>query len=227
MAKRVQPVGVEVSEMPDEVIRREETARYDVPSLLDRISWGAVWAGVVSALGMQILFVLFGLFIGFAIFNPAAPGQLGGVSFWSKIWYLVTAACSLFFGGWVAARLGVTTNRRSGALHGITTWGLASVAVLVIMLFSLGALVSDTLGAVRTAVVASAGGAAPATPPVQVNPQAATANAASWFMTTSLFLWLGSLVSLCTGILGGMAGARYRPPAGAEVSPRDRERLAA
>jgi hypothetical protein len=213
--------------MPDEVIRREETSRFDVPSLMDRISWGAVWAGAVSALGMEIMFVLFGLFIGLALFNPAAPGQLGGVSVWSRIWYLVTAACSLFFGGFVAARLGVTASPRSGALHGVTTWGLASVAVLLIMLFSLGAVVSDTLNAVRTSVVASAAGAAPATPPVQVNPQAATTNTASGLMMTALFLWLGSIISFFTSILGGMAGARNIPRAGAEVSPRDRERLAA
>ncbi len=40
-----------------------------VSETVQRVSWSAVWAGVMTALGMEALFTLFGLFIGFGMYN--------------------------------------------------------------------------------------------------------------------------------------------------------------
>src|SRR5262245_17719956 len=96
--------------------------RRDDPALLNvkRLSWGAIFAGVFAALAMEILFLLFGFFVGFLL-SP------GGAKAWAAIWYLITSFVSLYVGAWVASRLAGNTTRREGMLHGFITWGLATV----------------------------------------------------------------------------------------------------
>src|SRR5689334_11281057 len=94
--------------MADEVIRNDLAGyppRAGLFGVFRRISWGAVWAGVMIALGMETLFALFGLFIGFHMYDWQAPNPWSGIPAWSTIWYLVTAGWSMFFGAWCAARL--------------------------------------------------------------------------------------------------------------------------
>jgi hypothetical protein len=95
-----------------------------VPRLSDtlqsqKVSWGAIWAGLMVTLGMEGLFLSFGLFIGAA---------LGGSVAWSVVWYLLTMAVSFYVGARTAARLSGVAVRDIRVLHGLTTWGLATLA---------------------------------------------------------------------------------------------------
>ncbi len=68
--------------MTDDVIRNDPPAvlaRPGLTSIAERVSWGAVWAGVMAALGMEVLFTLFGLFIG-SVCTTGAPLTRGPVS---------------------------------------------------------------------------------------------------------------------------------------------------
>src|SRR5215467_5816105 len=96
--------------MADDVKRNEPVrypSRYGVhlSNIINRVSWGAVWAGAIIALRMEALLTLFGLFIGFGMYNWKAANPWAGISVWSEIWYLVTAGWSMFFGAWCASRL--------------------------------------------------------------------------------------------------------------------------
>ena len=185
--------------MAEEVIR-DVPLRYPVRSLgrlsefVGRVSWGAIWAGAIIALAMEALFTAFGFFIGFHMYDAAAANPWGDVRGWSIFWYLVTAGWSMFLGAWCAARLSGNPLRGSGILHGITTWGLASFASLMLA-------TAAAWGITRAGIfLLASGGAPPAT--AMVNPQATAAAVSRTFLT----IWIGSLVGLCTAILGGLVG---------------------
>jgi hypothetical protein len=114
--------------MADDVIR-ETPSRYPAPVRagerfnFNKVSWGAIWAGVMVTIGMEALFLSFGIFIG-ALF--------GGSAAWTMAWYLVTMAVSFYAGGWTAARLSDVPVREVSVLHGVTTWGLATLATAIL-----------------------------------------------------------------------------------------------
>jgi hypothetical protein len=216
--------------MADDVIRNAPArypARYGVhlSNIINRISWGAVWAGVMIAFGMEALLTLFGLCIGFGMFHSQAANPWASIPGWSAIWYLVTAGWSMFFGAWCAARLSGNPVREAGILHGITTWGLATAGTMAVMVLASWAVLREGVNVLSTAALAGAEIAAPAihqTPPSQLPPAAqqpgqalnelqrnvapteqATANTIA---RLSLITFLGLIVGLVTAILGGLAG---------------------
>jgi hypothetical protein len=140
--------------MADDV-KRNEPARYPsrygvhLSNVINRVSWGAVWAGAIIALSMEALLTLFGLFIGFGMYNSRAA------NFW-VIWCLVTAGWSMFFGAWCASRLSGNPVREAGVLHGITTWGLVTVATMAILIVSAWSVLREGVNVLSTAAIAGA-----------------------------------------------------------------------
>ncbi len=162
-----------------------------------RISWPAVFGGVMVALATEIMFLFFGLFIGFTMTG------YGAIFNWTTAWYLVTSFCALFAGGWVAARL--SPEGSSGSLHGLVTWGLATLTTFIFTL-NLGWAVTN--GAMRVVQIAQA--APVATAPVRT---AAVTNAPYVATFTYDQLWVyaiilfGGVVLACfAGWLGGKFG---------------------
>src|SRR5260370_24031052 len=89
-----------------------------------RISWGAIFAGVIVVLAVQLLLSMLGLGIGLSFVNPAEgnspnPGSIGlGAGIWWGVSYLI----ALFAGGYVAGTLAGSLLAWAGALHGILVW---------------------------------------------------------------------------------------------------------
>jgi hypothetical protein len=139
---------------------------------LKKVSWGAIWGGVMVTIGMEALFLSFGIFIA-AIF--------GGSTAWSMAWYLVTMAVSFYVGALSAARLSDVADREISVLHGLSTWGLATLATALI-----GGVVGWAL-AVNTGATLSSG---------------------AWGPTEQWggVIWGGILLSLITAYLGGASG---------------------
>lgn len=103
--------------MADEEVVRDRILPFS------KVSWDAIWAGVMVTMGLEALFVSFGLFIG-ALF--------GGSVVWNVIWFLVTMAVSFYFGARTTARLSEAPNPDLARMNGLATWGLAIVGTLVI-----------------------------------------------------------------------------------------------
>ena len=120
--------------------------------VLKRVSWAAVFGGTLVALAVELLFLAWGLFIGFNLSSP------GGIQTWTEAWYFVTALVALFAGGWVSARLS-TNTAGAGWLHGFVTWGLTTVATFAFVIWVSYGLLGTTIAAVRTTVVAAEAGA--------------------------------------------------------------------
>lgn len=207
----------------------EKITEYVAPigtGLERRISWAAVFGGTLVALATELVFISFGLFIGFHYSSP------GGISVWAEIWYFVTAFCALFMGGWTTARLSTNTTA-SGRLQAAVTWGLTTIATFTFALWILWGLLGTSIAAVRTVTAATNHAAATSTAPVAQNEAdnlqrqaASTANVvtnqapqlASWIAgeASSLFLILfGGILCGCAGALvGGGIGRVGEPEAG-------------
>jgi hypothetical protein len=98
----------------------------------DLISWGAVIAGIVFAVGISWLMLVLGSAVGIAISDVTNFESIShGLGFGVWIWLVFTALVSYFFGGWIAGWLSGETIKTIGMLHGATVWG----ATIVWMLF--------------------------------------------------------------------------------------------
>lgn len=94
-----------------------------------RISWGGIWAGVLTVLGALLFLTTLGLAVGISAADPGNvdAGALGvGAAIWSGLALLI----ALFIGGMAATRLGMVYDRATGAFEGALVWVLSFVAIL-------------------------------------------------------------------------------------------------
>jgi hypothetical protein len=138
-----------------------------------RISWGAVFAGVVIAIAIMIVLNLLGLAIGLATIDPATGETPGArpLSIGAGIWWIVSALIALYAGGWIASRLAGAFRNETGTIHGLLVWATATLAMVWMASSALGALVGGTFSALGTgAEVAGRAGAAGAQAVAQAMP---------------------------------------------------------
>jgi hypothetical protein len=139
--------------------RFERTSVLGEPGVLasvKRISWAAVFAGVLIAVVIQITLSLLGIGIGLSTVDPKTEeNPVQGLGVGSAIWYVVSSLIALFTGGWVAGRLSRTNQEFDGAIHGLLTWSIVSLLTLYFVataiggiLGGVGRLVGNTLNVV-------------------------------------------------------------------------------
>lgn len=86
----------------------------------------AVIAGWLVATASAGLLYVAGLALGFASFDAwNTAGSAKGIGIGTAIWMIITWAGSLFVGGLFAAWFDGRNDETSGALHGVTVWGLS------------------------------------------------------------------------------------------------------
>lgn len=117
-----------------------------------RVSWGAIFAGALIAVALQLLLNLLGLGIGLATLEPGgdAPGE--GLAWGTIIWWALSGFAALFVGGAVAARLAGAPSHVDGALHGVTVWAVSTALAIFLVASSFGALINTTLGWVGSGI---------------------------------------------------------------------------
>lgn len=122
-----------------------------------RVSWGAIFAGVVIVLAVSMLLSLLGSSIGLFMTDPTLSepfkGVFGTVGIWTAISILIGLAC----GGFVAGKLAGT----DGFIHGFVVWSATLIAGAVLIgsiTAGIFRMTGNILGAAGT-VVAEAGSA--------------------------------------------------------------------
>jgi hypothetical protein len=91
-------------------------------SITKRISWGAVFAGAVLALVIQLSLSLLGLGVGLGTIDPLQEqNPMSGIGIGAGIWWLVSSLASIYIGATVAGRLAGMPRRTDGLLHGLLT----------------------------------------------------------------------------------------------------------
>jgi hypothetical protein len=112
-----------------------------------RISWGAVIAGVVMVVAVQILLTMLGAGIGLGIIGPSSgeSPSAAGIGIGGAAWWTVANLIALLIGGFVAARLAGVGLRFDGLLHGLLTWAFALIVTLWLLTTALASVMGGTL----------------------------------------------------------------------------------
>jgi hypothetical protein len=140
-------------------------------TFFNRVSWGAIFAGVALALAVQFLLNLLGVGIGTAVIDPATSDNPAASTFSiaSAVWFVAAGIIASFVGGYAASRLSGRPSKSTGGLHGLTCWATTTLIVLYLLTTSLSAIVggafsgiSGVIGGVGRTATTAVNVAAPA-----------------------------------------------------------------
>lgn len=128
------------------------------PSLLRRVSWGAIFAGLLVTMVIQMMLTLLGLGIGAATIDPLKErNPAEGLAVGTAIWLIVSALISVFIGSCIAGRLSGAPRKADGLLHGVVTWSAATVVTLLFLVSAVGTILGGTGTLLSRAIGAGAG----------------------------------------------------------------------
>ena len=138
--------------------------------LINQISWGAVFAGVVVALVVHLLLNMLGVGIGAATLDPGTADNPSAkdLGIGAAVWWTVSGISSAYVGGHVAGRLAGKPRESTTSWHGLVTWAMTTLVVFYLLTTALGGLVGGAYKTVSDAaggVAQVAGGAAQAAAP--------------------------------------------------------------
>ena len=123
---------------------------YGPTNLMKRISWSAVFAGVLVAIVSQMLLTLLGLGIGLSTVDAATEqNPTAGLGTGSAVWYIISSLLSLFAGGWIAGRLASAPRRFDGIIHGVLTWCLATLLTIYFLTTTIGSILGGRFRSAR------------------------------------------------------------------------------
>ncbi|NJO80803.1 MAG: hypothetical protein HC827_21410 [Cyanobacteria bacterium RM1_2_2] len=177
----------------------------------DRVRWGPILAGLVTAISSQLVLSGIGAAIGLTtIANSGAPrSDADAIGSAVGIWSIISLLISLFLGGWITARACGPMNRSTALLNGAILWA----TTLAISAWLLSSGVSGAFGVVASnagdIINQTPGGAAniPAQAPNVTAEEARdiAGNAA----TVGWSFALGSLLGLVAALIGASVGTRH------------------
>lgn len=121
----------------------------------DRIRWGAVLAGLFSAMAAMVFFTVLGLALGLAALDPNQPNNWLAAG--TSIYGIITGLLSFAFGGFVAARTAAVGGAGNGFLHGAMVWITTTVLTVTLLGSGLSMLLGTTLNAAGEAAGAAVG----------------------------------------------------------------------
>lgn len=135
------------------------------PAALRRISWGAVFAGAIVALAVELMLMILGVGVGASTLHPGAgTEQMSSLGIGAGIWFVVSALISVYVGGWVAGKLAGIPTRSIGALHGFITWALAMLTLFYLLTTTIGAVAGGAASLLTNAAGIAAKGVGAAAP---------------------------------------------------------------
>lgn len=136
-----------------------------VPAALKRISWGAVFAGLIVTIMVSLVLALLGMGIGLGtIDSQTEANPFAGLGVGAAIWWLVSSLIALFLGGWVAGRMSGIPKPFDGAVHGVLTWGLATLLTFYLLGTAMGRLVGGVSNLVGRGISMAGQGVAAVAP---------------------------------------------------------------
>jgi len=131
-----------------------------------RISWAAIIAGVIMVVAVQLLLSMLGLGVGLGLVSPNTNGTPDASSFGigAGLWWLISSLVALALGGYVAAWLGGLTTRFDGLLHGLVTWGIATLLTFYLLTSAVGGLIGGAFSVVGSGLSTAGSGVASVAP---------------------------------------------------------------
>ncbi len=97
---------------------------------VNRVSWGAVFAGLLLSVMTYLFLTVLGTAIGASVIDPTADrNPLAGFGTGTGIWVGVTTLVAIAVGAFFAGR----SAPNKGALHGVLSWSIMTIATLAIL----------------------------------------------------------------------------------------------
>ncbi len=133
-----------------------------------RISWGAIFGGVVLVVTVQLLLSMLGAGIGLNTVNTNAGStpDASSLGIGAGVWWVVSSIVALGFGGYVAAWLAGIELRWDGLLHGLVTWGIATLLTLYLLTSAVGSVIGGGFSALGSVTSAAGSGMKDAAQPL-------------------------------------------------------------
>jgi hypothetical protein len=133
--------------------------------MLNKVSWGAVLAGVVVALVTQLILNLFGIGIGAATLDPVSGDNPEAATFsiGAGIWWTLSGIIASLAGGYAAGRLAGKPKESTAGWHGLTAWAMTTLVIFYLLTSAIGGVLGGAYNTVAGAlgtVAQGAGGAA-------------------------------------------------------------------
>lgn len=149
--------GATTTVSPAPVMGTTETVAPDDQRTLlrNRVSWGAILAGVVAALVTQLLLNILGVGIGLSsvdVDQTAGNPTASSLSTTAGIWFVVSGILASLMGGIVAGRLCGTSDDNTARWHGFVSWCVATLVLFYILTSAVGGIVGSTMGALGSTV---------------------------------------------------------------------------
>lgn len=137
-------------------------AQADIPieragSVPFSLSWGAVFAGLLVALTLELVLTMAGTAIGLGAWDPSGGVGLG---IGAAIWTIVSILISLYVGGATAGWVAGALTRPVGMLHGVLVWALTTLVTLWLVASGISSLAGAAFGVAGRVVGATASVAA-------------------------------------------------------------------
>lgn len=130
---------------------------------IPRISWGAVFAGGLISLIIYLILSVLGTAIGASALDPLGDSHpLAGFGAGTGVWLTVTTLLSIFAGAYIAGR----SAPGQGALHGLLTWSLTTLATVWLLASLATGLASAAANTVSKGLSLAGQGVAAAAPQV-------------------------------------------------------------
>ena len=134
--------------------------------MLNRIAWGAVFAGVVIALVTHLILNMIGIGIGVSTLEPTASvaenPTVKSLSIGAGVWVVLSGVIAAFVGGYAAGRLAGKPKESTAGWHGLTAWALTTLVIFYLLTSTIGSLIrggytlTSALGSVSQTVGATA-----------------------------------------------------------------------
>jgi hypothetical protein len=133
-----------------------------------RISWAAIFGGVILVVVVQLLLSTLGAGIGLGTVNVNAgtTPDASSLGIGAGAWWLVSSCLALFCGGYAAAWLAGIEIRFDGALHGLVTWGIATLLTLFLLTSAIGGIIGGGFSALGSVTSAAGSGVSEAAKPI-------------------------------------------------------------
>jgi ElaB/YqjD/DUF883 family membrane-anchored ribosome-binding protein len=137
---------------PDEDVRT---------NLINRVSWGAILAGVAIALVAQLLLSMVGVGIGVSTLDPGTADNPSATNFsvTAAIWWGVSGIVAAFLGGFAAGRLAGVPKESTASWHGLTSWAVTTLVIFYLVTTTASSLLGGTLSTLTSVVGGAASGA--------------------------------------------------------------------
>lgn len=176
----------------------------------DRVRWGPIFAGLVTAISAQLVLSGIGAAIGLtSLANSGAPrSNADVVGSAVGIWSIISLLIALFLGGWITAKACGPMNRSTALLNGAILWG--TTLALSAWLVSSG--VSGAFGIVASNAGEILNQTTPGTVPNAAPPDVTADQARDLAGDAAKVGWsfaLGSLLGLLAALIGSSVGTRH------------------